>query len=246
LGLPGEVGFQGALDEVQRGLDFLADEVVMCHELMEREVIEPVMRGEGDDTFTVMVSANDTTPDYLQNKLQEGTGIDLSVDAEGANEGLIIACSVVNTEPGWYHFVARDAYNWSASSTYDLYVEDGEGVFPVFPAFESAGTITACRAMLFCNGAAIGLDDGTVSIYPRKTLEADTQADGDVDTWTDGTDNLVLEDGKYSDYETGWSQLQLSAGDGLGCKAVTDSDYAHKAAGGPTELHVWLKFVPDS
>ena len=45
------------------------------------------------DTFKAKVSANDTTEDFLENKIIAGTGIDVSVDNEGGNEDLRITIS---------------------------------------------------------------------------------------------------------------------------------------------------------
>ena len=52
----------------------------------------------GGDAFTVMVSANDTTPGYMNGKLTAGTGITLTEGNNGGDETLAIACTITDTD----------------------------------------------------------------------------------------------------------------------------------------------------
>lgn len=49
-----------------------------------------VFAAGGSDAYTVMVSANDTTPNYLEDKLVAGTYIDLTTNNDGGDETITI------------------------------------------------------------------------------------------------------------------------------------------------------------
>lgn len=46
-------------------------------------------------SFKVKISGDDSTPDYIEDKLSSGSGVNLSVSTPGGNEGLIISISGV-------------------------------------------------------------------------------------------------------------------------------------------------------
>ena len=55
--------------------------------------------GGGGSTSRVKVSANDTTENYLENKIVAGTGVSIATLNDGANETLEISASAVNRNP---------------------------------------------------------------------------------------------------------------------------------------------------
>ena len=133
----------------------------------------------------------------------------------------------------WYWF--QSASSITADSTNRLIPRLNHNS-DFYAEFGAAGKITGCRAWV--DGA---ITDGTITVYPAKGSQADTRADGDVDTWTDGTDSLVLSAGVSSNRATGWTQLSLAAGEALGCKVVADEDLA--ASG--IYIIAGLRFTPD-
>jgi hypothetical protein len=136
----------------------------------------------------------------------------------------------------WYWFYVTTASNpIYAGGTRRLFAIRDFWYF--YPEFDVAGKITAARAS--CTHA---LTDGSITIYPAKGSQTDTRADGAVDTWTDGTDSLVLSAGVSSNRATGWTQLSIAAGESLGCKAVGDADLDPIDYIG---LVVGLYFTPD-
>jgi hypothetical protein len=136
----------------------------------------------------------------------------------------------------WYWF-------YLPHSTLPIYAGGTRRLFAIrdfeyfYPEFDVPGKITAARASCTC-----ALTDGTITIYPAKGSQTDTRADGDVDTWTDGTDSLELSAGVSSNRATGWTQLSIAAGESLGCKAVGDADLDPIDYIG---LVVGLYFTPD-
>lgn len=98
-------------------------------------VIENILNGD-EDAFTVMVSANDTTPDYLHGKFKD------AATGNAGTEDFVIVAELVDASGDEHvkiYFDSSEATDYSASGIHLLGVEDGESKFISAASIVSAG-----------------------------------------------------------------------------------------------------------
>ena len=170
--------------------------------------------------------------------LESGDGISISRQVDTTHNGFKIALK----HPGEWYWFYNPAVPKTVSTTTPLYpagcTNAPDDFYPEMPA----GTVTRVRAVAFsATGGITGVS--ILSVFARTGTQADTRADGDVDTWANSAMLLAMDGGtnSLSGDIVAVNQPAIAAGGALGAYVVTNSEFDHSDSTFGVLVGLWVE-----
>lgn len=151
--------------------------------------------GAASDTKEVKVSSNDTTPAFLEDKLQAGTNITLNILNEGANEKIEIVASGGGSaleikDEGTQVTAAASSVDF-VGSYIEATSDDGNVTVTVSGVMAEVPDFKGCRTYL-TSDVQISTDNGWQTVdYDAENYDTDS-------FWSTGGTHIMPEDGYYN------------------------------------------------